>query len=496
MKTDRLPPQDLESERCLLGACFDHRSAHSDFDLDVIRTIVSPEMFYTPQHGQLFQAIVDCADNDEPLDVAAILPRLQRADSNGEWKETITDIIDEGEPANCLFYAKRIREAWTRRTVIRHCQKVSEQAHDLVPDASVDDLIEEFHKLPVNRTDARGGIANVCMTDVESETVQWLWPGRIAIGKLTLLIGDPDLGKSFVSLDIASRVSTGTSWPDRQSEKREPASVLLVNAEDGLADTVRHRLENARADLTRIHAVTGVRHSEHKGELDVLSLARDLRHLAATVDRVRDCRLLVLDPLDAFLGAKVDSHKSADVRRVIAPLATLATERGIAVLLVAHLNKAEKMAAIYRSMGSIGFTAAARAVWLIVSDKDDPTKRLMLQVKNNLALDPGGLAFHISQPGVVAWSTTPVALSADEALAPDRPKARKARDDATAFLKDLLADGPVPASDVYRHADEAGIAKKTLQRAKDKIGVVTRPVTTAGERRWYWSLEDGQPAHV
>jgi hypothetical protein len=133
---------------------------------------------------------------------------------------------------------------------------------------------------------------------------------------------------------------------------------------------------------------------------------------------------------------------------------------------------------------------------LICRDKEDPMKRLVLQVKNNLACDPGGLAFHISQPGIVAWSATPVAVSADEALSPDKPKAHKARDDATGFLKELLADGPVRSDKVLEQARNAGIAERTLRRVKDKIGVVARPVTTAGERRWYWSLEDGQNAHV
>lgn len=495
----RLLPQDLESESRLIGAALiAHRfEQYSDFDLDQLRLTISPEMFALRDYGMVWQAIVDTADAGEPYgDPAALLARLNGQEPDGGWAETLVELADQGEPANCNFYAGRIRDTWTRRMIIRHCDLVAEQSYDLLPDVGVDDLIESFHKLPVNRIDAKGGIADVCVNDVESESVGWLWIGRIAIGKVTLFTGDPGLGKSFVSLDIAARVSTGTAWPDRRDEQREPASVVLMSGEDALADTIRPRLENAHADLKKIHSVTGVHHAERKDELDVFSLERDVRHLEAMLTRIPDCRLVVIDPVNAFLGSKVDAHKDADVRRVIAPLATVATKHNVALLLIAHLNKSEKKTAIYRSMGSIGFAAAARAVWLIVRDKDDPTKRLMLQVKNNLAPNPGGLAFHISDPGLVAWSATPVAISADEALSPDKPKAHTARDDAKAFLKEILAGGPVRSDEVLEQAKHAGVSERTLKRAKNDLGVRAHYIVKDSERAWYWNLKDDEPADV
>lgn len=335
-----------------------------------------------------------------------------------------------------------------------------------------------------------GGIDAVCVSDVVSEDVEWLWPGRIAIGKVTLLIGDPGLGKSFVSLDIAAHVSTGMPWPDREGEERDPGSIILLNAEDGLADTVRPRLEWAKANVTRIHAVRGVYQPEHKDETDLFSLERDLRHLETMIWKLSDCQLIIFDPLNVFLGSKVDSHKDADVRRVIAPLAALATEHNVAVLAIAHLNKADKLAAIYRTMGSIGLAAAARAVWLIASHKDNPKERVFVQVKNNLAPSPGGLLFRIAAPGVIAWSGVSLTMTADEALSPNTPRARKASDAAVDFLRPMLRVGPRWSNDIFEEAKNAGIKRDTLQTAKKRIGAVAHYVPTGTKRRWYWALEN------
>ena len=226
---------------------------------------------------------------------------------------------------------------------------------------------------------------------VTRESLEWLWPGRIPLGKLTLLAGDPGLGKSFVTLDIASRVSRGDAWPDMPLLKQTPGDVILLNAEDDLADTIAPRLDKMSADDSRILALEGI---EADGKRRHFSLEADLPRLEEVLAENEDIRLVVIDPIAAYCGA-VDSHKNSDVRGLLAPLAELAGRYRVAIVSVTHLSKSGGTKAVYRAMGSLAFAAAARAVWAITKDSDDPERRLFLPAKLNLARDPDGLAYRI-----------------------------------------------------------------------------------------------------
>ncbi|MBU0639064.1 MAG: AAA family ATPase, partial [Planctomycetes bacterium] len=254
----------------------------------------------------------------------------------------------------------------------------------------------------------------VRLADVQPELLRWLWPGCIALGKLTLLCGDPGLGKSFVTLDLAARVSSGTTWPDLPLLPNPAGSVVLLSAEDDLADTIRPRLDAAGADATRVVAIQAVRRILVTGQTqdDYFDLTEDLPALEAAIQQVSDCRLVIIDPLTAYLG-KTDSHKNAEVRAVLARLFELAARHKVAVLAVTHLNKANTLPAIYRAMGSLAFVAAARAVWAVVRDEDDETgrRRLFVPVKNNLGADETGLAYALEPAGQTAsvqWESDPV----------------------------------------------------------------------------------------
>jgi len=342
----------------------------------------------------------------------------------------------------------------------------------------------------------------VKMSDVIPEAICWLWPGVIARGKLTMLSGDPGLGKSLVSLDLVSRVSRGAEWPGQQPEaaQGEPGSVLLLSAEDDPADTLHPRLTAAGADLSRVHVLTGVRHRDGQGEthLDTFSLASMMSLLEKTLEELPDCRLVVIDPISAYLQG-VDSHRNAEVRSVLSPLAELAQKQGVAVLAINHLNKSAAGPALYRSMGSLAFVAAARAVWSIVRDGNSE-RRLMLPVKNNLGQDRTGLAYRIESalgseqsaaaPQVV-WETEPVAMSADEmmlsATTPTPVSRPSPREEASDWLKSQLADGPIGSRWLLEQAAESGIAERTVRRAfHDLGGKVTRKQSGC-----LWSLEKG-----
>ena len=249
----------------------------------------------------------------------------------------------------------------------------------------------------------------ISLADVEPQPIEWLWPERIALGKLTLIAGDPGVGKSLLTLDIAARLSHGGPWPDKPSDMNRIGSVVLLSAEDDPADTLRPRLEAAGANLKRIHVLNGVKR-EHRGGaggLGLFCLESDLPMLAEAIRSVPDCRLVLIDPITAYTG-RIDSHNNTEVRGLLAPLAALAAEHNVAVIAVTHFNKSGTGPAIYRAMGSLAFAAAARAVWAVIKDPDNPQRRLFLPVKNNLGGDMSGLAYTIEADGpdgapVVAW---------------------------------------------------------------------------------------------
>jgi len=344
------------------------------------------------------------------------------------------------------------------------------------------------------------------MSDVQPTEVDWLWPNRIARGKFTLIAGDPGLGKSFLTIDLAARVSTGSPWPD-QSGLAPRGNVLMMNCEDDLGDTVRPRLDAACADVERVFALQGVAVSTEENKYErQFDLARDLPVLELAVEEAGEVVLVTIDPISAFLG-KTDSHKNAEVRSLLAPLSEFAARRHIAVVGVSHLRKGEG-AAIYRAMGSLAFVAAARAAFAITRDRSDESRRLLLPIKNNLGDDRTGMAFTLTtQHGAgttphLAWEPDPIDVSADEALAPPSKKGPepKGQDEAETFLREALANGARPSKDIEAEAKEAhGISAKTLMRARNNIGVVAyRPVVPGA---WWLELpkskmakQDGQPS--
>ena len=341
------------------------------------------------------------------------------------------------------------------------------------------------------------------LADVKPQLVQWLWPSRIALGKLTLIAGDPGLGKSFITLDLAARVSRGTAWPDCPQAQRAPGGVVLLSAEDDLADTIRPRLDAAGADVSRIVAIATVKRFSPvlgKDVFEPFNLTDHLPALERAIVQVGDCRLVVIDPISAYLGG-TDSHKNADVRGLLMPLSELAARHGVALIAVNHLRKGEGPA-MYRSMGSLAFVAAARAAYAVTKDKEDPTgqRRFVLPIKNNLGNDRNGLAYSLDdfysvngQP-VVKWESTPVEVNADDALSDtgrrrgDDEEDTSELEEAKTWLADALAGGPVAAKEIHTKAKGDGIAKRTLERAKKMLTVTTAKAAGIANGGWMWSL--------
>lgn len=340
-----------------------------------------------------------------------------------------------------------------------------------------------------------------CMAEVDPEPVDWIWSGRLARGKLTLVAGDPGLGKSQISLDVAARITTGSQFPD--GDAAPAGSVLVLTAEDAAKDTVRPRLEAAGADLGRVHRL---KTAMYQGGATTFSLQNDLAALGEKLNQVGDVTLVIIDPVTSYMGSKIDLHRVTDVRAVLEPLAAWAEDHHVAVLGITHPPKNAPPKALHAIVGSIAYVAAARLVFLAV-EEPETERRLFLAVKNNLAPLAPGLGYSLTQTiigkGIVAshvtWDSAPVTVSANEALAATNGGHNRAMSEAKDFLREELADGPRGAQDIKKAAQAAGLSWATIRRAQENLGI--KPRKTGLDGGWQWQLpedahrrpEDAQP---
>lgn len=323
------------------------------------------------------------------------------------------------------------------------------------------------------------------LADVQAERITWLWQGWLPDGCLCVLDGDPGLGKSSLTLDLAARLSRGDALPPLAGRDlgRKPAATLLLGAEDPLKYVVRPRLDAMGADVNLIHALEGFTCGADDHERLVV-LPRDLDRVEGFI-RDNGVRLVVVDPLMAFLGADTDAHKDQDVRRVLRPLAQLADRLHVVVLLVRHLNKLSGGPALYRGGSSIGITGAARAS--LLCGRDPETDRFVVSMnKLNVGPKPTSLAYRLEGAGLasrVVWDGE-CDLRPDQILGHGPPRAGEpgqkpqrgrppvAIAEAKQFLADLLSGGRVETREVMRLAAERQIAPATLDRARAELGVM------------------------
>ena len=343
-------------------------------------------------------------------------------------------------------------------------------------------------------------------SEIEPQAVMWLWPGRIAIGKQTLIAGDPGLGKSQLAAYVAAVVTTGGQWPCGEGRATR-GSVVIFSAEDDASDTIVPRLIAAGADLSQVRIVEAVATNDGRGNTSrrMFHLQADLGRLEATLEEIGDVRLLIVDPITAYLGG-VDTHRNSDVRGVLGVVAEMAARHRVAVVVISHWNKSGVGTAVNRVTGSGAFTAAVRAAFMVAKDPDDDERRLFVPMKNNLARIDGGLAFRLEQHMVgkgnailasaIAWDSERVNRTADEILAAtdSMGASQSAKEEAVDWLRELLADGPLPAKQVRSDADAAGHSWATVKRAKKAGGLIAfREGGAAGGGRWFWCLPDMEP---
>lgn len=330
----------------------------------------------------------------------------------------------------------------------------------------------------------------ICMATVQPKPIQWLWFPRFALGKLSIIAGHPGLGKSMLTADLAARVSVGRNWAD--GKPCPQGSVVLVSGEDDPSDTIRPRLDAAGADVSKIHFLQYVQDVNGNRSFTLADVAA----LGGLLNTLQNCKLVIIDPLTAYLGSGTDSHRTSDVRALLSPLASLAAEYSAAIVTVSHLNKSQGGDALSRVTGSLAFVAAARAAFAVTRDKEEPDRRLMLPIKNNLGSDQTGMAYRIHETlGVpyIQWEKEPITISADEALAPDMGEDRSETSECMDWLKKELQSGERDAGETQREASRYGFSPKVIRRAREKLGVQSRKLDFAKGWRWYLPAQD---AHV
>jgi hypothetical protein len=337
---------------------------------------------------------------------------------------------------------------------------------------------------------------------VSLQAVDWLWPNRFAIGKLGLLVGLPDEGKGQLLCDIAARVSSGEQWPCAEGIAPH-GNVIMLTAEDDIADTVVPRLVAAGADLERIYFINMVC---DRGKDRMFSLVTDLQLLRQKIAEIGDVVLIQIDPISAYLGVgKVDSFRTSDVRAVLAPLVDLAADCKAAIVGVMHFNKKTDVTnVLLRISDSLAFGATARHVYGVINDAEHKRK-LVVRAKNNLAsaeMDKAlGFRFGLRQVGVdpqnnkeiwaphVLWESQHVDITALEAMqAAADNRSPSARDAAKKFLAELLANGPITTADIKDAAEGNGIGWRTVERAKAELAVIAKKTGFGGG--WTWQLPD------
>ena len=311
------------------------------------------------------------------------------------------------------------------------------------------------------------------MSDVQLQEVAWLWKPYIPFGKITIIQGDPGEGKTTLALRVAAACSTGTALPGM--EACTSFDVIYQTAEDGLGDTVKPRLIEAGADESRI-----------------LNIVEDNKSLSLLDERIEKAivqtgaKLMILDPMQGYLGDKIDMNRANEIRTVLKNVAAVAERTGCAIVLVGHLNKASGMSSAYRGLGSIDFRAAARSVLLVGRLRKEPSVRVIVHDKSSLAPEGKSMAFNLGNDAGFYWIDGYEDISSEDILSGFGITAETKTAQAEELIRSALADGnEIPCDEIFRTAERKQISRRTVNEAKKNIPeIVTKKVGA----KWMWSI--------
>lgn len=311
------------------------------------------------------------------------------------------------------------------------------------------------------------------ISEIELQEVQWLWFPYIPFGKITIIQGDPGEGKTTLALRLAAACTIGVMLPGMSPQ--EPFPVIYQTAEDGLSDTVKPRLMDAGADLEK-----------------VINIVEDERNLTLLDKRIEKAivqtkaRLMILDPIQGYLGDRVDMNRANEIRSVLKNVAAVAERTGCAIVLVGHLNKASGSSSAYRGLGSIDFRAAARSVLLVGRLKKEPHVRVIVHDKSSLAAEGQSLAFSLGTEDGFRWLDGYNEITSEELLCGIAPETKTAA--AEELIRDMLSGGEkVLCKIIFSAAKSKGISERTVNEAKKNIDGL---VTSRAGKGWTWQIPD------
>ena len=318
------------------------------------------------------------------------------------------------------------------------------------------------------------------MEDVVSKEVEWLWYPYIPYGKITIIEGDPGEGKTTLVLKLAAALSRGLPLPCDDDKEYEPIHIIYQTAEDGIEDTIKPRLEKAGADCSMIRVID---------ETD--------KELSMTDDRLEQAiietkaRLIILDPIQAYIGATVDMHRANEIRPVLKHLGIIAEKHNCAIILIGHMNKASGSKSTYRGLGSIDIQASARSVLLVARLRDKPNIRIMAHDKSSLAPAGDAIGFEMTEDnGMVCIG--PYDITIDELLSGNEGRGKKKLDIAENFIKEYFGSNKViPSNEIMMEAAKRSIKRNTLLSAKKKLGITSdKEKAEDGTIYWTWVMPE------
>lgn len=450
------------------------------------------------------------------------LPALTNVAGAGKWREeyaqqlvaagvTQTVVFPDNDPtgkAHAEAVAASVHAAGVRVKVVHLPVVKKGDVSDYLAEHSKEKLFALIQQTPLYTPPAQeskvepepstspgsrdfGAIISTNMGDVEPEPVPWLWPGRIPLGMLTIIAGPPGVGKSYVSLDVAARITTGAIWPD-VGQSAPQGTVVLLAAEDSAKHTIKPRLAALGADCYKVEKIDAVQLPDGKGKKG-FSLTTDLTSLEQMIQRA-GAKIVIVDPVNSYLGGKIDGFKDVEVRGVLDPVKEMAERLEVSIILIMHVKKGAEEEIIYRIGGSYGFGALARSICFCTRDEENPGRVYFTNPKMNIAPPASTLAYRVHPDMTLEWDREEIKLTAQEILGTAKVKPGPkptARDAARLWLANYLKDGPKPSTEGELAAIEAGITEATLRRAMKALGVEAKPErdpATNQITRWIWEL--------